>query len=115
MSGLFELKSLDRQETWYPTLRKTVWVLAQLHEFVKVRRPLSPVTALPSPPSETPNILACSQQDSTTSPAKPSPSVGSHSYKQPSPFAQHTHRLTDTCSSCGMSSSSRKSRRILTS
>ena len=36
-SQLFQLKSLDRQETWYPTLRRTVWVLSQLHEFVKVR------------------------------------------------------------------------------
>ncbi|GJE92841.1 Sec34 domain-containing protein [Phanerochaete sordida] len=34
-SQLFQLKSLDRQETWYPTLRRTVWVLSQLHEFVK--------------------------------------------------------------------------------
>jgi len=24
------------QETWYPTLQKTVWVLAQLRDFVKV-------------------------------------------------------------------------------
>lgn len=36
VSQLFHLKSLDRQETWYPTLRKTVWVLSQLHDFVKV-------------------------------------------------------------------------------
>ncbi|KAI0694271.1 Sec34-domain-containing protein [Cytidiella melzeri] len=34
-SQLFLLKSLDKQDTWYPTLRKTVWVLSQLHEFVK--------------------------------------------------------------------------------
>ncbi|KIP09466.1 hypothetical protein PHLGIDRAFT_67633 [Phlebiopsis gigantea 11061_1 CR5-6] len=34
-SQLFQLKSLDRQDTWYPTLRRTVWVLSQLHEFVK--------------------------------------------------------------------------------
>ncbi|EKM54776.1 uncharacterized protein PHACADRAFT_197206 [Phanerochaete carnosa HHB-10118-sp] len=34
-SQLFQLKSLDRQETWYPTLRRTVWVLSQLHDFVK--------------------------------------------------------------------------------
>ncbi|KAF8965587.1 Sec34-like family-domain-containing protein [Flammula alnicola] len=27
--------ALQRQETWYPTLRTTVWVLAQLHDFVK--------------------------------------------------------------------------------
>ncbi|EMD33046.1 hypothetical protein CERSUDRAFT_160557 [Gelatoporia subvermispora B] len=32
---LFQLKSLDKQETWYPTLRKTVWVLSQLHDYVK--------------------------------------------------------------------------------
>lgn len=36
-SQLFQLKSLDRQDTWYPTLRRTVWVLSQLHDFVKVR------------------------------------------------------------------------------
>ena len=36
VSQLFQLKSLDKQDTWYPTLRKTVWVLSQLHEFVKV-------------------------------------------------------------------------------
>ncbi|KAF9065309.1 Sec34-like family-domain-containing protein [Rhodocollybia butyracea] len=26
--------SLDNQETWFPTLRKTIWVLEQLHDFV---------------------------------------------------------------------------------
>ncbi|KZT63738.1 Sec34-domain-containing protein [Daedalea quercina L-15889] len=35
VSQLFQLKSLDKQDTWYPTLRKTVWVLSQLHDFVK--------------------------------------------------------------------------------
>ncbi|KAI0784704.1 Sec34-like family-domain-containing protein [Abortiporus biennis] len=34
VSQLFHFKSLDRQDTWYPTLRKTVWVLSQLHDFV---------------------------------------------------------------------------------
>lgn len=28
---------MDKQETWYPTLQKTLWVLSQLHDFVKVR------------------------------------------------------------------------------
>lgn len=36
VSQLFQLKSLDKQETWYPTLQKTVWVLSQLKDFVKV-------------------------------------------------------------------------------
>lgn len=36
VSQLFQLKSLDKQDMWYPTLSKTVWVLSQLHEFVKV-------------------------------------------------------------------------------
>ena len=35
ISQLFQLPSLDKQETWYPTLRKTIWVLSQLHDFVK--------------------------------------------------------------------------------
>ncbi|KAH0828023.1 Sec34-like family-domain-containing protein [Lanmaoa asiatica] len=35
VSRLFQLSSLDKQETWYPTLQKTVWVLSQLHDFVK--------------------------------------------------------------------------------
>ncbi|KAM5533738.1 hypothetical protein V8D89_012611 [Ganoderma adspersum] len=35
VSQLFQLKSLDKQETWYPTLQKTVWVLSQLKDFVK--------------------------------------------------------------------------------
>jgi len=35
-SSLFQLPSLETQETWYPTLRKTVWVLSQLRDFVKV-------------------------------------------------------------------------------
>ncbi|KAL6301269.1 Sec34-like family-domain-containing protein [Sparassis latifolia] len=35
VSELFKLKSMDKQDTWYPTLRTTVWVLSQLHEFVK--------------------------------------------------------------------------------
>ncbi|KAJ7837718.1 Sec34-like family-domain-containing protein [Mycena leptocephala] len=33
-SQLFRLPTLDKQETWFPTLQKTVWVLAQLHDFV---------------------------------------------------------------------------------
>ncbi|OBZ70968.1 Conserved oligomeric Golgi complex subunit 3 [Grifola frondosa] len=37
VSQLFQLKSLDKQDTWFPTLRKTVWVLSQLHEYVKRR------------------------------------------------------------------------------
>lgn len=36
VSQLFHLKSLNNQNTWYPTLRKTVWVLSQLHDFVNV-------------------------------------------------------------------------------
>ncbi|KAF9227177.1 Sec34-domain-containing protein [Gyrodon lividus] len=35
VSQLFQLSSLDKKETWYPTLQKTVWVLSQLHDFVK--------------------------------------------------------------------------------
>ncbi|PCH35965.1 Sec34-domain-containing protein [Wolfiporia cocos MD-104 SS10] len=34
VSQLFQLKSLDKQDTWYPTLQKTLWVLSQLHDFV---------------------------------------------------------------------------------
>ncbi|KDQ55621.1 hypothetical protein JAAARDRAFT_59617 [Jaapia argillacea MUCL 33604] len=35
VSQLFnQMSSLDKQETWFPTLKKTVWVLAQLHDFV---------------------------------------------------------------------------------
>jgi hypothetical protein len=34
---LFELPSAEAQETWYPTLRKTLWVLSKLHTYVKVR------------------------------------------------------------------------------
>ncbi|KAH7888905.1 Sec34-like family-domain-containing protein [Phlebopus sp. FC_14] len=34
-SRLFQLSSLDKKETWYLTLQKTVWVLSQLHDFVK--------------------------------------------------------------------------------
>ncbi|CAK5268613.1 unnamed protein product, partial [Mycena citricolor] len=33
-SQLFRLPTIDKQETWFPTLQKTVWVLSQLHEFV---------------------------------------------------------------------------------
>ncbi|KAH9940375.1 Sec34-domain-containing protein [Epithele typhae] len=35
VSQLFQSKSLDKQETWYPTLQRTVWVLSQLKDFVK--------------------------------------------------------------------------------
>jgi hypothetical protein len=35
VSSLFRLNSREKEETWYPTLRKTVWVLAQLHDFVQ--------------------------------------------------------------------------------
>jgi hypothetical protein len=36
VSELFRLTSREKEETWYPTLRKTVWVLSQLHDFVQV-------------------------------------------------------------------------------
>ena len=29
--------NMTQQETWYPTVRKMVWILSQLHDFVKVR------------------------------------------------------------------------------
>ncbi|KAG6873047.1 hypothetical protein C0995_003804 [Termitomyces sp. Mi166 len=35
ISELFRLPSIEKQDTWYPTLRKTIWVLSQLHDFVK--------------------------------------------------------------------------------
>ncbi|KAA1475103.1 Sec34-domain-containing protein [Dentipellis sp. KUC8613] len=35
ISQLFQLSSLDKRETWFPTLSKTVWVLSQLHDFVQ--------------------------------------------------------------------------------
>ena len=41
-SQLFQLPSLDKQETWFPTLRKTIWVLSQLHDFVNVGASLIP-------------------------------------------------------------------------
>ncbi|KAF8478273.1 cis-golgi transport vesicle tethering complex subunit [Gautieria morchelliformis] len=34
LSRLFSLPSYQKQVTWYPTLRKTFWVLSQLHDFV---------------------------------------------------------------------------------
>lgn len=35
VSELFHLPSHEKQDTWYPTLRKTIWVLSQLHDFVQ--------------------------------------------------------------------------------
>jgi hypothetical protein len=35
VSELFRLPSREKQDTWYPTLRKTIWVLSQLHDFVQ--------------------------------------------------------------------------------
>lgn len=32
------LPDMEVQETWYPTLRKTLWVLTRLHTYVKVSR-----------------------------------------------------------------------------
>lgn len=43
VSRIFQVRSWDKQETWYPTLQKTIWVLSQLHEFVKVC-PLEPIS-----------------------------------------------------------------------
>lgn len=37
-SLMFELPSSEAQSTWYPTLKKTLWVLSKLHTYVKVRR-----------------------------------------------------------------------------
>lgn len=40
LSQIFQLSEATRRgvNTWYPTVRKTVWVLSQLFEFVQVRR-----------------------------------------------------------------------------
>ncbi|KAL1752519.1 Sec34-like family-domain-containing protein [Schizophyllum commune] len=35
VSEIFKTPSLKKQDTWYPTMQKTVWVLSQLHDFVK--------------------------------------------------------------------------------
>ncbi|KIY73271.1 Sec34-domain-containing protein [Cylindrobasidium torrendii FP15055 ss-10] len=35
VSQIFRTPSLEKQDTWYPTLQKTVWVLSQLHDYVK--------------------------------------------------------------------------------
>lgn len=39
LSQIFQLSSATSKgvDTWYPTVRKTVWVLSQLFEFVQVR------------------------------------------------------------------------------
>jgi hypothetical protein len=34
--GFFRIPALHVQATWYPSLRKTVWLLNHLHQFVKV-------------------------------------------------------------------------------
>ena len=38
ISRLFEGPGLNRRETWFPTLSKTVWVLSQLHDYVQASR-----------------------------------------------------------------------------
>ncbi|KAI0029372.1 Sec34-like family-domain-containing protein [Vararia minispora EC-137] len=35
VSQIFKTPSLEKRETWYPTLAKTIWVLSQLHDFVQ--------------------------------------------------------------------------------
>ncbi|KAG6850247.1 hypothetical protein H0H93_015799 [Arthromyces matolae] len=50
VSELFLLPSREKQDTWYPTLRKTFWVLSQLHDFVK---PLLDWTVTPQDPAAT--------------------------------------------------------------
>lgn len=48
--ALFRLPSLEVQETWYPSLRKTLGVLAELHNFIDVRFSFC-VASVASPPS----------------------------------------------------------------
>lgn len=36
--GGFKLPREEAQVTWYPTLKRTVWVLSKLNTYVKVRR-----------------------------------------------------------------------------
>lgn len=46
---------MKKQETWYPTVRKMVWVLEQLHDFVKVGSIYPrPSTRLKAPPVSLP-------------------------------------------------------------
>jgi len=67
-SKLWTWATMENRETWYPTLKRTVWVLEQLHEFVNVCQHLVFLCFLkPNPCS--------SQQYSKTLPKKPSSSV----------------------------------------
>ena len=43
VSQMFRLSSIDKEDTWYPALQKTVWILSQLHDFVKVWNELIPI------------------------------------------------------------------------
>lgn len=39
ISELFKSESLSKQDTWFPTLQKTYWVLSQMRAYVKVSTP----------------------------------------------------------------------------
>lgn len=38
---MFRISSIGNEDTWYPTLQKTVWILYQLHDFVKAWIPIA--------------------------------------------------------------------------
>lgn len=118
----FRAPSEASQATWYPTLKRTVWVLSRLNAYVNVRRPflassprlarsLKRLTPRPrSPARRTPS--------SRTLPARPSPCAASRSStpRRRSPPSRlpsrarrrRTRRPTARSSSCGTCSSSRR-------
>lgn len=90
LSARFKAPSEQSQKTWFPTLKRTVWVLSRLDAYVNVRlRVLLCCFRWPSPlwggGAHADNfLLACRMPSSKTLPAKPSPSVDSRSPLHPS-------------------------------
>ena len=98
VSQIFHLPSLDKQDTWYPTLRKTVWVLSQLHDFVKVHDPLALQLSLTEYISKASNIRGHRAGDS-----KPMPTVTYCSWRH-AQDAESTHKPSGrTVISCAAS------------
>ncbi len=54
ISQIFTAESLAKQDTWFPTLQKTYWVLSQLRPYVKVSIYNTLLNVFPDN-----NVLAC--------------------------------------------------------
>lgn len=96
--ALFRLPAIEVQETWYPSVRKTLWVLSELHSFIAVS--CLSASSVPRPKlADTSPLLSLSPVSSKIWRKKPSPSASNPSSQRQSFSTPRWGGWTEGCSS----------------